>query len=142
MEYRRPGDNGIAGVAIGGNVGPTLIEQLTYMTSPVINISTAVAPGNVYLEFWRVLNSDYQTFSDSTLEVWNGSAWVLIFNMPGTTTPPHLSESNWKKVTYDVTAYKNANFRIRFGYAVFNSQAWTVGSWNIDDLRLVPQSCP
>ena len=109
------------------------------MVSPAINISNAIAPGSVYLEFWRVLNSDYSPYAESTIDVWNGNAWVSVFSVPAS---PHISESAWTKVTYDVTAHKNAAFRVRFGYSILSMNAYTVGSWNIDDLRLVPQNCP
>jgi hypothetical protein len=49
----------------------------------------------------------------------------------------------WTKVTYDVTAHKNAFFRVRFGYMVLDDTAYTCGGWNVDDIRLVPaQNCP
>src|SRR5262249_30690421 len=52
-------DNGIAGVLIGGNL-PKVLVPFTYLTSPLIDLSGAVGP--VYLEFWRVLNSDYPPY--------------------------------------------------------------------------------
>src|SRR6185503_12368979 len=94
-------DNGIAGVAIGGNI-PIVVTPWTYMTSPVINLSAA--SGSVWLEFWRVLNSDYPNFMDSKVEVWDGSMWVLLYSM----TPNVLVEDMaWTLESYDVTAYKN-----------------------------------
>lgn len=138
LDHTNTADNGIAGVAIGGDIGPALLESLTYMTSPVINLSNA--QGTVYLEFWRVLNSDYPNYADSTIDVWNGSSWVTIFSVPS--NGPHVAETMWTKVSYDVTAYKNAAFQVRFGHSVTGAAAYTVGSWNIDDLRVAPTLCP
>lgn len=123
-------DNGISGYVIGGTTG-TAIFTARYLTSPVIDTNVA---GNVSLEFYRWLNADYPPFMDSTIEVWNGSAWIQIFAVPSSTP---YSESAWTRVQYDVTAYKNAAFRVRFGVAVTSTSAFDRGSWNIDDLRVL-----
>jgi hypothetical protein len=130
-------DNGVAGVYIGTQTANT-IHGLYYITSPVINLSSAPT---AYLELWRWLNSDYPIFMDSTVEVYNGSSWVTIFSVPP--GGPEITDFAWTKFSYDVTAHKNANFRVRFGWSVGEAGVFDVTSWNIDDLRLVAnQNCP
>lgn len=129
------GDNGIAGYVIGGNTGTALFPA-RYITSPVINTNV---PGSVFLEFYRWLNSDYPNFMSSTIEVWNGSSWVVLFV---SSSSPVTQDTAWTKVQYDVTPYKNVGFRVRFGVSITGSGVWNVSSWNIDDLRLWDGNLP
>ncbi len=130
LDHTPTGDNGIAGYVIGGYTGATPYA-VRYLTSPVINTNVA---GTVYLEFYRWLNALYPPYMAHTIEVWNGSTWVQIFAVqPDTLYFGYF----WEQVQYDVTAYKNSQFRVRFGVAVTSdgfSDGW--GSWNIDDLRV------
>ncbi|MCK6586054.1 MAG: hypothetical protein L6Q76_00565, partial [Polyangiaceae bacterium] len=130
-------DNGVAGVFIGTQTDTITQHALYYITSPVINLSAAPT---AYLEFWRHLNTDYPPYMDSTVEVFNGSSWVTIFNI---TSGNAIFDSAWTKESYDVTAHKNANFRVRFGWSVTSGGVFDISSWNIDDLRIVAnQNCP
>jgi len=137
LDHTPTADNGVAGVFIGGTTGST-IHTPYYLTSPVIDLSSVNT--EVILEFWRWLNSDYPNYMDSTIEVYNGSSWVKIFSM---SSGVGIYDTAWKKMQYDVSAHKNANFRVRFGWSINQSGAYNVSGWNIDDLRLVPSaSCP
>jgi hypothetical protein len=130
-------DNGVAGVYIGTQTDTATLHGLYYITSPVINIANAPT---AILEFWRHLNTDYPPYMDSTVEVYNGSSWVTIFNITNSTA---IFDSAWTKVSYDVTAYKNANFRVRFGWSVGQAGVYDISSWNIDDLKVVSNgNCP
>ncbi|MEZ5046481.1 MAG: M4 family metallopeptidase [Chitinophagaceae bacterium] len=123
-------DNGIAGVSIGGNATTTL-HSAYYLTSPVIDLSSV----NVAkLSFWRWLNSDYLPYMQNYIEVYDGSAWVTVWSSGGS---PVIADSSWNFFSYDISPYVNANFQVRFGHAVLNSGAYTVSSWNIDDLSIV-----
>jgi hypothetical protein len=131
----------VAGVYIGvqtpNTIHPGNPPAAYYFTSPVINLSAAPS---AILEFWRYLNSDYPNFMDSTVEVYNGSSWVTIFSVPP--GGPEITDSQWTQVTYDVTPYKNASFRVRFGWNIMQAGVYDVTSWNIDDLRIAPAGCP
>ena len=48
----------------------------------------------------------------------------------------------WTPVVHDVTAYKNAAMRVRFGFQVYTTPCPKLGSWNIDDLLVSNQICP
>ncbi|MCC6551564.1 MAG: hypothetical protein IT372_00905 [Polyangiaceae bacterium] len=129
-------DNGVAGVVLGGNASTTL-HPAYYLTSPVVNLSAVQGP--VFLDFWRWLNSDYMPYMNSTIEVWNGSAWVSIWQVSASGN----QDAAWTHVSYDVTAHKSASFQVRFGVSVEAVSAFIVSSWNIDDVRLVPAAnCP
>ena len=129
-------DNGVAGVIIGGNA-TTALHGYYYLTSPAIN---ANFPGTLTLEFYRWLNSDYTPYMQNAVEVWNGSAWVTVWQSGGS---PSIFENAWSLQTYDLTPYKNAALQVRFGHTVGSSGAYIVSSWNIDDVRLfTPNTAP
>lgn len=133
-------DNGVAGVAIGGNY-TNPIHSAYYLTSPVVNL--AVAVGSVQLTFWRWLNCDWDPFTTHTVEVFNGSSWVVVWTN-ATLGNTFVTDSAWTKQTIDVTAYKNANFRVRFGHKLGkqgNFLAWIMSGWNVDDLTLSSGGC-
>jgi hypothetical protein len=138
-------DNGVAGVFIGGNVVPSapFPGPINFLTSPIINLGNVSGP--VVLDFFRWLNSDFMPFMQNSIDVFDGTAWVRIW-----TSDAGIADSTWTNTgagldptQFDVTAYKNANFRFRFGYQIRQVGVELVSSWNLDDVRLVPSaSCP
>jgi hypothetical protein len=123
-------NNGIAGVVIGG-LAPTAIHPTYYLTSPVVDLS--LAPGNVFLDFQRWLNSDYTPYMQNFVEVYDGTSWVQVWASGGS---PGMADAAWTLTSYDVTAYKNAAFQVRFGFLIGSSGVFSVSSWNIDDVML------
>jgi hypothetical protein len=135
-DHTPTGDNGVAGVLIGGNTS-TILHPYYYLTSPVIN---ANFPGAVTLEFYRWLNSDYTPYMNNQVEVWDGSAWVAIWQSGGS---PGITDNAWNLQTYDLTPYKNAALQVRFGYTIGQAGVYIVSSWNIDDVRIfTPNTAP
>ena len=135
MDHTPTADNGVAGVIIGG-ITSTTLHPYYYLTSPAVDVSAA--PGQVYVEFWRWLNSDYTPFMQNSIDVWNGAAWVNIW-MSGPS--PAIQDAVWTKFSYDLTAYKNAALKVRFGYTVLSGGVFQVSSWNVDDFVIANQSC-
>jgi len=133
-------DDGIAGVNIGGNyTAPP--HDFYYMTSPVINLSGA--SGTVNLTYWRWLNCDWSPFTTHLVEVFNGTSWVTVWSNASVGNNL-IVENTWSRWTHDVTAYKNAQFRVRFGYRTDKQGAflaWVMSGWNIDDLTLSSGTC-
>jgi hypothetical protein len=137
LDHSPTADNFVAGVVLGGSTGTTLHAPY-YLTSPIINLSGAA--GTVILDFWRYLNSDYPSYMNSTIEVYNGVSWVTVFTM---TAGVSIADLAWTRQQIDVTAHKNANFRVRWGYSIDAAGVFDVSGWNIDDVRLNPQlNCP
>ncbi|MBL8209961.1 MAG: PEP-CTERM sorting domain-containing protein [Bryobacterales bacterium] len=126
IDHTPTADNGIAGTVIGGPINPNNLG-IRLLTSPVINLAV---PGTVTLSFWRWLNSDHLPWVRSTVEVFDGSNWVTIF----ANGPVLIQDAAWTQFSYDVSAYKNADFRVRFGYAVLQAGAFEVSGWNLDDV--------
>ncbi len=140
-DHTASADDGVAGVVIGGNAS-TNLHPYYYLESPPFN--TAAAAGPVILGFYRWLNSDYDPFMHNTIEVYNGSSWVTVWTSGG---PPGIEDSppngmGWTFIQHDLTAYKNAGMRIRFGFDITSVGVFTIGSWNIDDVLVAGAACP
>jgi hypothetical protein len=141
FDHSASADNGVAGVVIGGNAS-TSLHSYYYLESPPFN--TANAPGAVVFSFFRWLNSDYAPYMYNAVEVWNGLSWVNLWTSGGS---PGIEDSppdglGWTYIEHDVTPYKNASMRVRFGFSVQSSNAFTIGSWNVDDVVVASASCP
>lgn len=133
-------DNGVAGVVIGGNAS-TQVHPYWYLESP--SFDTSAAMGDVILSFHRWLNSDFAPYMNNAVEVWDGTSWVTLWESG---PPPRVQDSppvgsGWVFVQHDVTAYKSATMRVRFGVTV-GSAPLTVGSWNVDDVVVADMACP
>ncbi len=129
-------DNGVAGVVLGGNAPTSMLHPHYYLTSPVIDTSGVV--GSLWLEYWRWLNSDYASFMVNIIEVYDGATWQTVWV---TGSSPGVQDAAWFKHSLDVTAYKNANFQMRWGYTIGSSGVYTVSSWNVDDVSLASAPC-
>jgi hypothetical protein len=134
IDHSAGDDNGVAGVVLGGDTAPG-VHPHYFLTSPPIDVSAAAGP--VYLELWRWLNSDSVPFMENSIDVWNGSAWVTVWTSDDFLP---ITDFAWTKQVYDLTLYKNAALQVRFGYAVV-FDTFPVSGWNIDDVRLLNQSC-
>lgn len=132
-------DNGIAGVVIGGNAS-TMVHPFSYLESPSFDASGA---GAVVLGFYRWLDSDHTPFMDDTVEVFDGAAWTVVWHNGGAPiedAPP--VGAGWTYEQIDVTAFRSATMRVRFGFDVGAAGAFTCGSWNLDDVRVASAPCP
>jgi hypothetical protein len=132
IDHTATADNGVAGVAIGGcsqgGAGMCL-------TSPVINITQI--PGPVWLDFWRHGHLDYVGFQTNRIQVWDGAAWAQLYVND---TNDCENDALWTNHAYDVTAYKNPAFQVRF-CTENTSGAYDTGNWTIDDLTIAPIAC-
>ncbi len=134
-------DNGVAGVVIGGN-SSDMLHAYYYLESPAFNTSAAVGP--VIVGFYRWLNSDYDPYMHNRVEVYNGSQWIVVWQtggFPGIADAPP-DGTGWTYVSYDVTAYKNAGMKVRFGFDVGSALVLSRGSWNVDDVLVASAPCP
>ncbi len=133
-------DNGVAGAVVGGNTSPVQHDAY-YLTSPTIN--TSASTGAISLSFWRWLNTDCCGWMYTSVEIStnNGTSWTKLWE-----TGDQVSDSVWTQVTFDITAYKSATTKIRFGVrTVYDYSNWTVSNWNIDDVLVTitaPQTTP
>jgi hypothetical protein len=122
------GNNGVAGVVLGGDAAQTP-HGFAYLTSPAINTSGYTT---ATLNFWRWLNSDAAAYMVNTVDAYNGSAWTNIW----TSGTPGDHDAAWNQQAFDVTAFKNAGFKFRFGFKVLSNSVAKVSSWNIDDVAM------
>jgi hypothetical protein len=136
MDHTPTADNGIAGVVLGGNAS-TNQHGYYWLESPAFDTSAAAGP--VVLGFYRWLNSDYDPFMHNAVEVFNGSQWVNLWTTGG---PPGIMDAAWTFQQYDLTSYKNASMRVRFGFDITSGGVYTIGSWNVDDVLVASAACP
>ncbi len=140
LDHSTTSDNGVAGIVLGGNYDETNLHSAWYLTSPTVDLSGA--GGTVKLTFWRWLNCDSTPYTTDTVEVYNGSGWQTLWTNPSNDVL--ITDNAWTREEFDVTAYKNANFKVRFGFATGKKGAfiaWKMSGWNIDDLSLSSGTC-
>jgi len=130
-------DNGVAGVVIGGNVAK-VVHPMYYLESPTVDVSMAM--GKLYLTYYRWLNSDYTPYMRNVVEVFDGTNWVEIWTS-GPPPPVQDSPLGWTFVSHDITQYKNPALKFRYGFDVGSTGVYTIGSWNLDDVKLQDTAC-
>jgi hypothetical protein len=141
QDHSPTADNGVAGIVIGGNELSTIHPQY-YLESPIIDVT--IAQGQVFLTYYRWLNSDYLPYMKNVVEVFDGTKWVEIWASgppPGVQDSPPVG-AGWTFVSHDITQFKNAGLKVRFGYDIENNGAFTIGSWNLDDVKVQNIACP
>jgi Ca2+-binding RTX toxin-like protein len=69
----------------------------------------------------------------NTVDVFNGSSWI---NLWSSGESPGVQDNAWTPQKFDISTYKSASTQIRFGFNVGSDSAFTVSSWNIDDVKL------
>jgi hypothetical protein len=129
--------SGVAGAYPCGNNPTGHAAAFRYATSPAVDVSGAPA---VKLAFWRWLNSDASEYMTSTVDVFDGSTWVNVYTNPSG-AGNLVTDAAWTRQEYDVTAHRNAAFRVRFGYAIVSTNVYAMSVWNVDDVRLSTASC-
>ncbi len=128
-DHTSTADNSLAGVALGGCASKTDINTWFYLTSPKVDAS---GDGDLYVSFWRWLNSDSFLYMDNRVEVWDGAAWVKVWSQPSQS----IVEQKWNYFEFNVSPYANAEFQVRFGVNVLSAAGKDAASWNIDDVRV------
>ncbi|HRI66846.1 MAG TPA: MopE-related protein [Polyangium sp.] len=127
-------DNFLAGVRVGGcNLAQP--HGYYYLTSPTFDTANA---SMVILTFQRWLRSDYAPYMNNVVQVYNGAAWYTVWQ----TGAQVITDTTWTKMTFDLTTYRNANMQIRFGFNVGAPGSMAVGSWNVDDVLVMADTCP
>jgi hypothetical protein len=95
------------------------------LTTPVVDTSGAQT---LQLEFDFIF--DEFTLENGYLEVWDGATWQQIANYTGGAFGATGSPA---QASFDVSAYKNANFQVRFRYEDNGNWGWW---WAIDNVHL------
>ncbi len=139
-DHTTTSDNGVAGVVIGGNAA-TMTHPMSYIESPAVDVS--MVNGKLYVTYWRWLNSDYTPFMRNVVEVFDGMNWVEVWTSGG---PPGVRDSpptgqGWTFMSHEISMHKNAALKVRFGFDVGSSGVYTIGSWNLDDVKIQTAPC-
>lgn len=136
--YGVPG-GGVAGTMIGGGVTLTTCVQAYHLTSPAVDLTGLSA---VTLSFQRVLANYDAAIQNSFVEVWNGASWVTIWQAVENNGLV-FGNNSWVLQSFDVSAYANAAFKVRFGHVGASpsflcvSTSAALPGWTIDNVALV-----
>lgn len=130
--------SGVVGAFVCGNNPTGATTAFRYATSPAFDASGA---STLTLGFWRWLNSDEAAYLASTVDVYDGSAWVNVYTNP-TGSGNLVTDAAWTYEPYDVTQWKNAAFRVRFGYSIVATGVYEMSAWNVDDVSVSTPACP
>ena len=129
--------SGVVGAFVCGNNPTGQTTPYRYATSRAMDTSNAPT---LKLAFWRWLNTDASEWMASTVDVYDGSAWVNVYTNPSGTAN-YVLDAAWTYEETDVTAQKNSAFQVRFGYSIGNAAVYEMSSWNIDDVSISAGSC-
>jgi hypothetical protein len=145
LDHTTTADNGVAGIVLGGNY-LNAVHPPEYLVSPTVDLSAAT--GTVYLAFWRWLNCDISRYLSATIDVSSddGLTWTNLYTNPSGPQggAPTETDDAWSRQQLDVTTYKSAHFRVRFGHEAKQSGQFlgaVMSGWNIDDLSLSGAVC-
>jgi cysteine-rich repeat protein len=128
-------DNGVAGNALGGCINEVNHDYYC-LTSEVFDTTSL---SEVALTFWRWLGCDYQPYTDHKLDVWNGSGWITLFDVPCCS---NIIDTAWMYQEFDITAYQSASTQVRWCFNVTNATSMVeTAGWNIDDITIGPPGC-
>ncbi len=133
-DYSAGDDDRIAGVVLGGSPSPDA-EGAVYLESPEFD---ADVDGSIALEYRRWLGE--QTENEPTVEVWDGSSWVVVWEAPRDVADAPPRGEGWVRAQHDVTALRSATMRVRFGVALGGTSPSP--SWNVDDILVIRRGWP
>lgn len=119
---------------LSGNVAELYYSTSCYHLDTLITppVNTGGSPLPVYLSFNHWFN--FWSTNWGRVEVYDGSGWIVIDSFGSWTDDVH------GKQIYDVTAYANSQFRVRFIYYDNNDWYWRLDSIMIFSACLPPDS--
>lgn len=120
----------VYGVNLSGDYSSTA-GGLWYLTTGATNCSGKT---NVWLSFWRYLNTDYPPYAYATVQVSSDRTnWTNVWQ-----NTTEIADSQWVLCQYDISsvAANQSTVYVRWGYQV-GSNSWVYSGWNIDDIQLI-----
>ncbi len=126
-------DNALAGVVIGG-LNTIAFHGDYCLSSPEIDLSGE--PGEAFLSFWRHLHSDSSPLTVNTIVAFDGNSWIEL----ETGYDSIINDAEWKRISFDVTALKNADFQFKICTRRLPGSA-DMASWSVDDVTVAATDC-
>ena len=112
----------------------TSTAQDEKLVSPVINTA---GTSTLYVQFEQYYNDYSGTTDEGTVQVFDGTDWVTVATFVGADYGTY-SAPDFQNI--DVTAYKNANFQVRFRYIGLDDLYWAVDNVVITDVPAAPRA--
>ena len=107
------------------------VDMIETLTTPSFNASTAIA---IFLDFDQYFN--WIGSDTAAVDVFDGTNWVRILTQNGSDVG---ASGTPDQQHIDITAYKNANMKVRFYFDDGNVWAWY---WLVDNVHIYNNSCP
>jgi hypothetical protein len=115
------------------NYSPSITNYSYYLVSAAYN-TTAAATLQLKYDYY-LSNYSTATLEQMGVEVFDGTNWVSVANYTNSASFP------WTPVVLNVTAYKNANFQMRFH--VYGANSFNINNWNFDNIVITePPATP
>ena len=92
----------------------------------------------MFLSYQRWLNSDYTPFMQNSVEVFDGTSWIAVWQSG---SAPNIEDAAWMPIAHDISAYKASNMQVRFGFLIGSAAVYTCSSWNLDDVIIADGPC-
>ncbi len=124
--------DGTGYMRVDSDLNGNAIHMIETMESPAIDAST-LAGGNLLLDFDHYYRDVFGSDSGA-VEVYDGTSWINVASFGSTLgawgAPDHQ--------TIDITAYANADLKVRFRYDDGDSWAWY---WSVDNISIAEVGC-
>ncbi|MFH2036316.1 MAG: C25 family cysteine peptidase [Candidatus Zixiibacteriota bacterium] len=132
VDHSPSSDNYVLGNDLNSGSGGDYNSGLSstyWVSSPIFDLSGF---SGVQMTYWHWLGVESPSYDHAYFQVYDGSAWVTLFENGGT-----INESAWNEEFYDLSEYADGNqdFQIRFGIGSTDGSDQYCG-WNIDDVEL------
>lgn len=128
-------DNRLAGTNLGGCVDANTVTSLSYLESPAIDASMVKPADPLFLSFWHKCSFDGVAQFKANAEVYDGTKWVEVWASKGGV------DVTWTQETVDITKYKVAGLKVRFGWAQLKKTGTPYAGWNLDDVEVGVPAC-
>ncbi len=131
---------GIAGDPSSGHTGDSVIgynllgkypdkmAEAQHATTPAFS---TVGYSDVTVGFWRWLGVEASIYDHASIEVWDGTAWSVVWDYTG----PSVSPASWSYVQYVLPASAENQPEVMLRWAMGTSDEYVnYCGWNIDDV--------
>ncbi|MCK9453356.1 MAG: carboxypeptidase regulatory-like domain-containing protein [Bacteroidales bacterium] len=110
-------------------------SQDELLVSPVMNTASA---SSLFVQFDQVYQDYSGTTDRASVEVYDGANWVEVAVYEGEDYGSWYTTTDFESL--DVTAYKNANFQVRFRYVGTNDLYWAIDNVTVTDVPVAGRS--
>jgi len=68
-----------------------------------------------------------------------GSSWQVVWENP---VMIPINDASWTFQSIDISTWKGATTKVRWGFAIGSQGVYDEGSWNLDSIKVQNAPCP